>query len=76
MTSAYQPKLPIWTTLGAAYRKWWRTLPALRPLVINAILIVPAISVLDERYARTCCGHPRLECCSKCSRGWPEQVRP
>ena len=48
MTSVYQPKLPIWSTLGAAYREWRRMLPALRPLVINAFLIVLAISVLDE----------------------------
>jgi hypothetical protein len=48
MTSAYQHKLPIWVTLVAAYREWWRMLPALRPLVINAFLIVLAISVLDE----------------------------
>jgi hypothetical protein len=40
--------LPIWATLGAAYREWRRMLPALRPLVINAFLIVLAISVLDE----------------------------
>jgi len=48
MTSAYQRKLPIWSTLGAAYREWRRMLPALRPLVIDAFLIVLAISVLDE----------------------------
>ena len=48
MTSVYQPKLPIWSTLGAAYREWRRMLPALRPLVINAFLIVLAISVLDQ----------------------------
>ena len=48
MTSAYQHKLPIWSTLGAAYREWRRMLPALRPLVIDAFLIVLAISVLDE----------------------------
>jgi len=48
MTSAYQRKLPIWSTLGAAYREWRRMLPALRPLVIDAFLIVLTISVLDE----------------------------
>src|SRR5215472_14568002 len=48
MTSAYQRKLPIWSTLGAAYREWRRMLPALRPLVIDAFLIVLAISVLDQ----------------------------
>ena len=48
MTSAYQRKLPIWSTLGAAYREWRRMLPALRPLVIDAFVIVLAISVLDE----------------------------
>jgi hypothetical protein len=48
MTSVYQHKLPIWPTLGASYREWRRMLPALRPLVINAFLIVLAISVLDQ----------------------------
>jgi ABC-type uncharacterized transport system permease subunit len=48
MTSVYQHKLAIWPTLGASYREWRRMLPALRPLVINAFLIVLAISVLDE----------------------------
>ncbi|MFZ2082738.1 MAG: hypothetical protein WAV38_40005 [Xanthobacteraceae bacterium] len=48
MTSVYQHKLPIWPTLSAAYREWRRMLPALRPLVINAFLIVLAISVLDQ----------------------------
>jgi hypothetical protein len=48
MTSAHQHKLPIWGTLGAAYREWRRMVPALRPLVLNAFLIVLAISALDE----------------------------
>jgi hypothetical protein len=48
MTGVYQHKLPIWRTLGAAYREWRRTLPALRPLVVNAFFIVLAIAVLDE----------------------------
>ncbi|HET8919387.1 MAG TPA: hypothetical protein VFN27_06880 [Xanthobacteraceae bacterium] len=48
MTSVYQHKLPIWSTLSAAYREWRRMLPALRPLVINAFLIVLAISALDQ----------------------------
>ena len=48
MTSVYQHKLPIWPTLGASYREWRRMLPALRPRVINAFLIVLAISVLDQ----------------------------
>jgi len=48
MTSAYQHKLPIWLTLGAGYREWLRMLPALRRLVVNAFLIVLAISVLDQ----------------------------
>jgi hypothetical protein len=48
MTSVYQPKLPIWPTLGASYREWRRMLAALRPLVINAFLIVLAISALDQ----------------------------
>jgi hypothetical protein len=48
MTSVYQHKLPIWPTLSAAYGEWRRMLPALRPLVINAFLIVLAISVLDQ----------------------------
>jgi hypothetical protein len=48
MTSADQHKLPIWPTLSAAYREWRRMLPALRPIVINAFLIVLAISALDE----------------------------
>jgi len=48
MTSVYQHTLPIWPTLGAAYREWRRMLPALRPLVINALLIVLAISALDQ----------------------------
>jgi hypothetical protein len=48
MTSVYQHKLPIWATLGTSYREWRRMLAALRPLVINAFLIVLAISVLDQ----------------------------
>ena len=48
MTSVYQHKLAIWPTLGASYREWRRMLPALRPLVINAFLIVLAIAVLDD----------------------------
>jgi hypothetical protein len=48
MTSVYQHKLPIGSTLSASYREWRRMLPALRPLVINAFLIVLAISLLDE----------------------------
>ena len=48
MTSAYQQKLPIWSTLGAACREWRRMLPALRPFVIDAFLMVLAIFVLDE----------------------------
>ena len=48
MTSVHQHKLPIWPTLSAAYREWRRMLPALRPLVINAFLIVLAIFALDE----------------------------
>jgi hypothetical protein len=48
MTSVYQHKLPIGPTLSAAYREWRRILPALRPLVINAFLIVLAISALDQ----------------------------
>ena len=39
--------LPIWRTIAAAYREWWRMLPVLRPLVVNAVLIVIAISALD-----------------------------
>jgi hypothetical protein len=39
--------LPIWRTVAATYREWWRMLPVLRPLVINAVLIVVAISALD-----------------------------
>jgi hypothetical protein len=48
MTSVYQHKLPIWPTLGASYREWRRMLAALRQLVINAFLIILAISVLDQ----------------------------
>jgi hypothetical protein len=48
MTPAHPHALPIWPTLAAAYREWRRMLPALRPLVINAFLIVVAISALDE----------------------------
>jgi hypothetical protein len=48
MTTAPPHALPIWPTLAAAYREWWRLLPVLRPLVINAFLIVLAISALDE----------------------------
>jgi ABC-type spermidine/putrescine transport system permease subunit II len=58
MTSAHQHKLPIWPMLGTSYREWRRMLPVLRPLVINAFLIVLAISVLDEfipaRLTRSC----------------------
>jgi hypothetical protein len=48
MTPAHPHALPIWPTLAAAYREWWRMLPVLRPLVVNAFLIVLAISALDE----------------------------
>ena len=48
MTPAHPHALPIWPTLAAAYREWWRMLPVLRPLVINAFLIVLAMSALDE----------------------------
>jgi hypothetical protein len=48
MTAMHSPVLPILPTLAAAYREWWRTLAALRPLVINAFLIVLAISALDQ----------------------------
>ncbi|MGA7428977.1 MAG: hypothetical protein WBW35_00915 [Xanthobacteraceae bacterium] len=48
MTTAHPHALPIWPTLAAAYREWRRMLPVLRPLVINAFLIVVAISALDE----------------------------
>jgi hypothetical protein len=48
MTSVHQHKLSIWPTLSSAYREWRRMLPALRPLVINAFLIVLAISAFGE----------------------------
>src|SRR5580658_5795325 len=48
MTPAHPHALPIWPTLAAAYREWWRMLPVLRPLVINTFLIVLAMSALDE----------------------------
>src|SRR5208337_1677202 len=47
MTVPHSHVLPIWRTVAAAYREWWRMLPVLRPLVVNAVLIVIAISVLD-----------------------------
>ncbi len=47
MTVLHSRTLPIWRTVAAAYREWWRMLPALRPLVVNAVLIVIAISALD-----------------------------
>ncbi len=48
MTTAHPHALPIWPTLAAAYREWRRMLPVLRPLIVNAFLIVLAISALDE----------------------------
>jgi hypothetical protein len=48
MTSVYPHKLLIGPRLSAAYREWRRMLSALRPLVINAFLIVLAISALDQ----------------------------
>jgi hypothetical protein len=47
MTVSHSHVLPIWRTVGAAYREWWRMLPVLRPLAVNAVLIVIAISALD-----------------------------
>ena len=47
MTVPHSHDLPIWRTVAAAYSEWWRMLPVLRSLVINAVLIVIAISALD-----------------------------
>ena len=47
MTVMHSRSLPIWRTVAATYREWWRMLPVLRPLVVNAVLIVIAIAVLD-----------------------------
>ena len=47
MTVPHSHSLPIWRTVVATYREWWRMLPVLRPLVVNAVLIVVAISALD-----------------------------
>src|SRR5215469_467833 len=47
MTVPHSHPLPIWRTVIATYREWWRMLPVLRPLVVNAVLIVIAISALD-----------------------------
>jgi hypothetical protein len=47
MTVMHSHVLPIWRTIAATYREWWRMLPVLRPLVVNAVLIVIAISALD-----------------------------
>jgi hypothetical protein len=47
MTVPHSHVLPIWRTVAAAYREWWRMLPVLRPLAVNAVLIVVAISALD-----------------------------
>jgi hypothetical protein len=47
MTVSHSHVLPIWRTVVAAYREWWRMLPVLRPLVVNAALVVIAISAVD-----------------------------
>ena len=47
MTVPHSHALPIWRTVAATYREWWRMLPVLRLLVVNAVLIVIAISAVD-----------------------------
>ena len=47
MTAPHSRVLPIWRTIAATYREWWRMLPVLRPLVVDAVLLVIAISALD-----------------------------
>lgn len=42
-------KLRIGPTLAAAYREWWRVLASLRPLILNAFLIVLAIAVVEQQ---------------------------
>ena len=41
-------RLSIFATLAAAYREWRRALLALRPLIINAFLIVTAVATVGE----------------------------
>ena len=35
--------------LAAAYREWWRVLVSLRPLILNAFLIVLAVAVVEQQ---------------------------
>ena len=43
-----KPRLPIFSTLAAAYREWRRALSALRPPIINAFIILTAVAAVGE----------------------------
>jgi hypothetical protein len=43
-----QHRLPVTPTLAAVYREWWRVLAALRPILLNACLILIAISAAEN----------------------------
>jgi hypothetical protein len=40
--------LKVWPTLSASYREWWRTVGALRPLILNTFLIMLALLAAAE----------------------------